>query len=186
MLNKNNAAFLIKNIAPKYLSCLYSMQWPDMTVNMCVCVYFREAHLDLRASPACPAPLAPLDQTASMWVSMQVRPADFITKANIVLKKCPSLCAGCSTAILPTEGSANENRRTQKGLCSWQKEGSLREGPSPESTVCVTVTWYIWVIFRVNYTQVAQICCKHWTGETCSNFHQSLQMLSILSWLEYS
>lgn len=135
----------------------HEMTWCDSKhVNLC----FREVRLGLRASLGCPAPLAPLDRTALMWVSVQVGPTDFITKANIVLEKYQSLCACCSTAVLPAEGNARENRRTQKGLCCEQREGSLRDGPSPESMLCVTVTWYIWVIFRVNYTQVAKIFCK--------------------------
>lgn len=63
----------------------------------------------------------------------------------------------CSTRSLPVEGAANENTPTQKEVCSQQR-GVFEKGPYAESSVCVAVMWYIWVILRVNYTQAGYMC----------------------------
>lgn len=60
----------------------FVMTWFDWKY---VSVCFRGVHLDLRARPAHQAPLAYLGRMALMWVSIQVRLADLVTKATIVM-----------------------------------------------------------------------------------------------------
>lgn len=80
-------------------------------------------------------------------------------KDNHCTGEMANLSLFCSTRGLPMEGAANENTPTQKELCSEQR-GVFEKGSSAESSVCVAVIWYIWVILRVDYTQAGYMCCQ--------------------------
>lgn len=132
----------------------YCLSSPD------IASFFRGVHLDRRARRAHQAPLAPPGQTELMWVSTQVYLAH-------ILPQRQSLCwgAGQSHAAMQYRGF------TIGGRCKWKhshtkralfpaERGVFEKGPSPESSVCVAVMWYIRVIPRVNYKQAGPMCQK--------------------------
>lgn len=83
----------------------------------------------------------------------------FATKTIIVLERWPTSGWSCSTAGWP-RGALQMKTHIQKELCSQQREGVFEKGPSHQSSACVAVMWYIWVILRTNYTQAGYMCCK--------------------------
>lgn len=127
----------------------------------CACLCYSRVHPDLRAHLAHQAPLAPLGQTALMWVYAQVCSADCCHKGNHCAGDTTNPVPACSTAVLPAEGCKWKHADTKRPLFPAER-GVFEKGPLLESSVCVTVMWYIQVWFFlfflislwVNYIQV--------------------------------
>lgn len=134
--------------------CSFSSDWK------CVCLYFSEGST-WTSGPAGPTRLLWHPRVRWNRCEYQLRFTSHTLwyKDNHCTREMAKLARIGSAGGLPVEGAANENTPTQKELCSQQREESLRKGPSAESSVCVAVMWYIWVILRVHSTWTGHMCC---------------------------
>lgn len=111
-----------------------------------------------------PGPPGPSGTPGSDGIDVSIRrrfaPADFITKTIIVPGEITQLSARLLHCSLTSRGHCKWKHAGTKRALFPAERGVFEKGPSAESSACVTVMWYIWVIFGVKYTQVAQICCK--------------------------
>lgn len=117
-----------------------------------------------------------------MWVPLRFTLSIFCHKDNH--------CAGgmAHSAGLQYRGL------TSRGRCKWKHKNTKRalfpaetgvfeKGPLPESSVCVAVMWYIWVILRVTYTQAGHRRHKQAADEnTSKNKRRAKPNYEFISW----
>lgn len=145
--------FIITCILSRNL--LLAIPW----LEMCLLVFFFQRGPPGPQGP--PGPPGPSGIPGSDGIDVSIHSglprAYFATKTIIV----PATSR--SSAVLESYRLRALQMKThphKKSSVSSRERGVFQKGPSAESSACVAVMWYIWVIRSVNDTQTDDMCCK--------------------------